>query len=110
MIKTPKFKYLLNKDAIQFFLLSKRMPFNWKTPHEYLLAWLSQCSGGVAGVFVLAQFLNLVLGSCGLLIFIAEDITTKELAAFNTSKSDGNRAGSTKRFCGMVQIFSDAKQ
>lgn len=88
------------------------MPFDWRTPHGYLPAYLSQCVGGASAVLGV-QFLNFVFGSCWLFIFIAEDIT-KDLAAFNTitktTTSDENRAEVIKHFCDIVQNYTDAKQ
>lgn len=58
------------------------------------------------------QFSNIFFGSCGLFIFMAEDIT-QDVAAFNiiskTARLDENRRELTSRFCEIAQFYSDAK-
>lgn len=76
------------------------------------MAWVAQCAGGTAIGSILIQFPNLLIGSCRLFTFIAEDIT-QDVAAFNTianTASSVDCAELRKRFCDMVQIYSDAKQ
>lgn len=90
-----------------------RFPFDWKTPCGYLVAWFTQCAGCIVGVNIDIQFLNLVFGSCWLFIFIAEDIT-QDVIEFNLfvaeATSNEDRTECTKRFRGMVQVYTDAKQ
>lgn len=90
-----------------------RVPFNFKTPSGYLVASVAQLTGVMAQASFYLQFLSFAFGSCWLFIFIAKDITT-DLTAFNTAvaakTSDGNSAELTKRFCDVVQIYTDAKQ
>lgn len=113
----------------------QRYPFDWKTPHTYLIAYIPQCMGNVRifhishfheifvdynhlriynqvfiGV-VFAQFLNLTFGSCWLFMFIADDLG-KDLTDFNivTHTSNANDAKLMEKFCDLVKIYTDAKQ
>lgn len=88
-----------------------RYPFDWKTPSGYLMAALLQCAGCVCVLALLMQFFNLLIGSCWLFVCIARDIT-KDWAKFNAAvrSTGGNDAKLTKRFCRLVQVYSDAKQ
>lgn len=99
------------KLQISFFHWT-RFPFEWRTPFGYFVAWLSQCAGTIAGSCANFQFLNLLFGSCWLFMFIAEDITQDVIAFNNMAKtaSNENCTELIKRFCDMVQIYSDVKQ
>lgn len=88
------------------------MPFDWTTPFGYLVAWLAQCAGITPVASIFGQFFNLLIGSCWLLISIAEDIT-QDVIAFNIAAkttTNQHRTELRKRFCRMVQIHSDANQ
>lgn len=77
-----------------------------------MVAWLAQLLGGVFQACAIVQFLNILFGSCGLFMFIAKDIT-QDAAGFNfaaTETSDENRTELKKRFCDLVQIYSDTKE
>lgn len=62
-------------------------------------------------VYGVTLFVNTVFGACWLFIHIAEDIT-KELSAFNNDieTSKENRVELSKRFCDLIQVYSDANQ
>lgn len=77
----------------------------------YLPAYIVQCHGSMAVLFMHEQFPNFVFASYWLLSFIAENITM-DLAAFNAdgNLSNANRRGWIRRFCDLVQTYSDAKQ
>lgn len=99
-------------DIIVKFSFS-RYPFDWKTPFGYLLAWLAQCATAPTLGSIYIQFPNLLIGSCWLFIFIAEDVT-QDVTAFNVivkaTTANKNRVELTKRFSAMVQIYLDANQ
>lgn len=86
-----------------------RYPFDWKSPAGYLVAWLSQFAGGASVASIYTQFLNIFIGSCWFFTFTAEDIT-QDVVAFNIMQSAATKAELTRRFCDIVQIYSDAKQ
>lgn len=90
-----------------------RFPFEWRTPFGYFVALLGQGAGSLFAAASVLQFLNLLFGSCWPFILIAVDIT-KDLEAFNndvrTPSENLVNAKLTKCFCGLIQIYSDAKQ
>lgn len=101
-----------NESIRRIISSSIRFPFDWKTPHGYLVAYLSDCVGCVSLASAFIQFLNLLIGSCWLFIYIADDITS-DLAAFNADieTTEHNRAVELlTRLCDIIRIYSDAKQ
>lgn len=104
-----------DKNVDIFFLLynnnTKRFPFNWKNPFGYSIIFLGQWIGSVSAAGVVVQFLSLVFGSCWFFIFITNDIN-RDLAAFKTAieTPNENQSDLTKRFCNLVQIYSDVKE
>lgn len=100
-----------NKKVDFFSFHCTRLPFDWKTPYGYLPVFISQSIGPGVAASADVQFLCLIFGSCWLFIFIAEDIA-KDLIAFNiiAKTSNANHSELTKRFCDIVQIFTDAKE
>lgn len=94
----------------------ERLPFDWRTPSGYLVAWLTQCVEGASIVATDILFLGIVFGSSWLFIVIAEDITY-DVIAFNnlvttlkTEDNDSDHAELIKRFCDIIQQYMDAKQ
>lgn len=90
-----------------------RYPFDWKTPHGYLIAFTAQYAGALTEVSIYTQIVVLVFGTCYLFVIIAEDIT-KDLEAFNTAArtvgSANWKAEMMMRLCNLLQIYTDAKQ
>lgn len=88
-----------------------RYPFDWKSPPGYLVAWLAQFAGGAISGCIYGQFLSVFIASCWLFTFVAEDIT-QDVTAFNrqSTKAVKCRAELKKRFCDIIQTYSDAKQ
>ena len=87
------------------------MPFNWKTPFGYFVAWLTEASGAV-GVFTTCTLVFMFMfDSCQLFVFIAEDITN-ELADFNDAvkKPNANHEELMDRLSNSLQAYSDAKE
>lgn len=92
------------------FLLSIRMPFDWKTPLGYPLAWIFQLAGGCSTFSMAILFVGFMVGSCWLFTFVADDIT-EDLKAFNSAEATNeNRVEKLKRFYDIIEIYSDAKQ
>lgn len=75
------------------------------------MAWLAQFAGGVISGCIYGQFLSVFIASCWLFTFVAEDIT-QDVTAFNrqSTKAVKCRAELKKRFCDIIQTYSDAKQ
>lgn len=96
-----------------YFALSRSFPYDWRTPHGYAVAWISEAAGTSSLFFAFPPVLSLIFASCWLFVTIADDDLTQELAIFNNDvkKSDGNdHAELMRRFCGIIQSYSDAKE
>lgn len=97
-------------EVTVFFLKKPSYPFDWKTPVGYLVAWFSQFTAFCAAFSISIPNISFFFGSCWLFIFVADDIT-KDLSTFNAGKvKNGNRVVKLKRFCDIIQVYTDAKQ
>ena len=87
------------------------MPFDWKTPFGYFVAWFGQAAGWTADTLMGVPQFIFPFGSSFLFIFIVEDIT-KDLADFNSKINTPNRNGqqAKEHFCQIIQIYLDAKE
>lgn len=92
--------------------IEQRYPFDWRTPPNFLVAWTAQCAEVIPTATIIAQILSLIFGSCWLFICMAEDITQDvvEFSFIVTTSTDENRTELSKRFCDLIQIYSDAKE
>lgn len=75
------------------------------------MAWLAQFAG-LACIFIVAMtFHGMIFGSSWLFIVIAKDISN-DMAAFNQTVEtpNDNDVQLQKRFCDIVQLYSNAKQ
>lgn len=91
---------------------SRMLPFDWKTPFGYFVAWLSEISGCFATYAVEIPLNSLIFASSWLLITINDDLT-QELAAFNDDLKTLNKSDHlelVRRFCDIIQLYSDAKE
>lgn len=59
-------KYLWNITKLNVsHLISIRYPFDWKTPHGYIVAFLAQCAGATPMLYIFSQvrnFFELIFG------------------------------------------------
>ena len=87
------------------------MPFNWKTPFGYLVAWCGQAAGWSVVITVAIPHFTFCFGSSLIFIFIAKDIT-KDLVDFNdiVKAPNVNLDDIMERFCNMIRLYSDAKE
>lgn len=88
------------------------LPFDWKTPNGYFVAWLSEITGCFATCAVEIPFNSLIFASSWLFIAINDDLT-RELVAFNVDLETLNKNGYlefVRRFCDIIQLSSDAKE
>lgn len=89
------------------------LPFSWKTPFGYFLAWLNQFLGAISGLLFAAPLFCSLFASSGLFITITNDDLTQELDSFNADVKISNgsdRAKITKRFCNIIKFYTDAKE
>lgn len=87
------------------------MPFNWKTPLGYSVAWFGQAFGWTVTASVAFSVYCFSFGSNLHFIFIAEDIT-KDLVDFNSivKTPNANREELMERFCTVIQLYSYVKE
>lgn len=110
--------YMFNRGSDSFYLFAPAwFPFDWQTPFGYLAAWFAQFAGCIAIAIINNQFISAVFGSCWLFIFITEDMTN-DVFAFNVAAAEKaireheheHDGELRRRFCDLVQVYSDAKQ
>lgn len=91
----------------------RMMPFDWKTPFGYFMAWMAQLTGNFAIILAVMSLLSLLFASCLLFTTIMNDIS-RELAAFNIDveilHGTKRNAKLVRRFCNNIQLYSEAKQ
>lgn len=101
------------KKIVQFtknFFLHLRLPFNWRTPFGYLIAFLCEFASAYATCLYSGALGNLLVSSCYVEICIVKDITIDLIAMNRCEKFEGNQMEIRMRFCDVVQLYSDAKQ
>lgn len=93
------------------------MPFDWRTPFGYVLAWLSEICALLAASAVIIPVLSVIFASSWLFIIIADDDLTRKLAVFNNNvkalHENGRGRGHKElmqHFCGIVQLHLDSKE
>lgn len=87
-----------------------RLPFNWKTPFGYLIAFSLEIASAYTMLFIALTALCLVVGSCWIFIGIVDDITN-DLDRLNCNdETDHSEQCMKIRFFSTVQLYSDAKQ
>lgn len=88
------------------------LPFDWKTPFGYCVAWFSQTVACTAIIVADIPFFTLIFASSWLFIIITGDLK-QELAIFNNEVKtfDGcnGYVDLMRRFCGIAQCYTDAK-
>lgn len=89
---------------------STRLPFDWNTPHGFLVAWSCQCAG-LYEVIIFAPFFAYIFGSCSLFVNIAEDITNDVVDLNNAIKTpDTDRSELMQRLRDIIQFYTDVKE
>lgn len=93
-------------------LFHSRLPFNWKTPSGYLIAFLLQA----VSIFCVAQTcacnLNLLFGSCEMLISFTKDIKEQlEYLSFlcANNQSEEQQTELKQKLSEFIQFHSTAK-
>lgn len=88
------------------------LPFDWKSPVGYVVAWLSEILALSAGSLSIFPVLSSIFASSWLFITIADADLTQEMANFNIDVKASGEHGDGEliiRFCNIVQLYSDAK-
>lgn len=98
------------KIWISFFLLLIRLPFNWRTPFGYLIAFFVQNTGAFAVILSSSTVLSFLIGSCWLLFTIIRDIY-KDLKYLKCKKKLRRCDRNLKiNFYHIVKLYLDTKQ
>lgn len=92
-------------------LFNERLPFDWRTPFGYLLAYSSQAAGVFCICYNGTPAVGFMIGSSLLFISFIEDLTT-EFQSMSASGPSSNQNGTEvkKNFCNIIQLYSDVKQ
>ena len=88
------------------------LPFDWKTPFGYLVAWSLEFPANSAVYLAVIPFFSLIFVSTWFFIGTADDMT-QELTGFNNDIKTSNGRDHEKmvrHFCRIVQHYTDAKQ
>lgn len=95
---------------MSFFSFLKRLPFDWKTPSGYLVAWIFQFVGYFCTIFYGPAFIGLYLGSCWLFVAFAKDLAN-DLRQSNGNKISRREYRELKaKFCRTVHLYAKLKQ
>lgn len=87
-----------------------RLPFNWKTPVGYLVAWIFQSIGFFYTLYQSPSWIGMYFGSCWLFVSFAKDIAN-DFPQLNATKAERRSYCELKgRFCRIVQFHSDMKE
>ncbi|XP_031619487.1 putative odorant receptor 85d [Contarinia nasturtii] len=86
------------------------LPFNWRTPIGYLIAYALQC-GGVYYLFMRVVFATGFMAIfTAMLVIFAEDAKEEVKIINEINKTSGNEIETIKRFHELIQYHADAKQ
>lgn len=84
-----------------------RFPFDWHNPLGYVVAFVLEVAWGIYTLSVITYQTSFLIGSCSILVSLAEDITN-ELQTMD--EFEGNPIEFTEKFVNFIQLYSDAKQ
>lgn len=88
------------------------VPFDWKTPFGYLVAWIFEAVS-IGGITIaITTTLCLVFASSCLFVAIAADDMSQNLTIFNIDLNRSQRHGHEElmeRFCDIIRTFSSTK-
>lgn len=87
----------------------KRLPFDWKTPFGYFIAVVPQAIDVFCVVFNVPPIIGFMYGSCSLIIAFIEDITSEFKALAINERMKPNFMKMKKRFCNIIQLYTDVK-
>lgn len=90
--------------------LFPRLPFDWKTPFGYVLAWFAQAAAANSCLVHVNLVMCFLIGSCCLIIGILKDIEN-DFAHLNGNKTSKRRRGEmNEQFCFIVRFHTDVRQ
>ena len=86
------------------------MPFDWKTPWGYPLAWIVQASGIYAEAMSSTPFVGSIIAFCWLFISTAKDIVSDLEVLNHVENSREGRIEAVRKFCDIIHVYTDAKE
>lgn len=92
------------------FFITRRMPFDWKTPFGYLVAFIIETTGGYCISYTITCYISFLLASCWMLMFNVNEIRY-DLNSINESvKNEDNPSKSIDRFKEFIDFHVKMKQ
>lgn len=111
-VNMPIQNQLNDMKIISIFDHFRWLPFDWKTPFGYLVAWLAQFAAHIALNTSVIPFFIQMFSTSWLFASIIDDLTN-ELVAFNNDikTSRGKKHEKLKQdFCKIIRLYSHAKE
>lgn len=91
-------------------VFSHRLPFDWKTPHGYLIALILESIVSFTAGSIVVPPVCFVIGACLLITTFVNNIAA-EVPHLNVNKrSDGKNQALKSHFCNVIRDIADAKQ
>lgn len=87
-----------------------RLPFNWKTPHGYLIALFLESIASFTVGSIIVPPICIVIGSCFLVSSFVNDMAVKMPKLDVKKRPNGKSQEIKKHFCNIIGNISDAKQ
>lgn len=89
---------------------NNRLPFSWKNPIGYLLAWLAQVAAARSSMVLLNLVLSFLFGNCYLIIGILKELENdfEHFNGIEPSNADYNEM--KMHFCQIIRCYTDVRQ
>lgn len=92
------------------FFVAFRLPFEWRTPIGYLIAFSIQFASFYCILLSADCFMGFLIGSCETLLTLTEDVKTELSALDDANKSGENAANLKQQMCDFVDLHSNTRQ
>lgn len=103
------FIYDLGDNSYHLFYLAM-WPYNWKTPIGYLVTLAIEFSADACSQIWFTPTMAFYIGLCWFSITFARDIAIDLNFLYIGGTSKQRQSKLIKRFCGIVQLYGDARQ
>lgn len=90
--------------------IGRRLPFDWKTPHGYALAFLYESITDYIVSLTYIPLITVLIGSCWFFIAFVKDITNDLFILDKNEIAKRNDVELTQSFCKIVKFYSDANE
>lgn len=100
--KVPDFTVFLNSRL-------QRMPFSWKTPSGYMIAFLDELVSDIVGTATYVPLISFIVGSCWLLITFIKDISS-DLSSIEAEEISNKTVDDSKKLlCKIIKFYTDIR-